>query len=164
MSFDTPYVRGADKMAAMLRGIRERTQFVLNGEKQNVLLELMLKANQERFLKQISPTGILWPARAPPQKGRKPDPRTAGKQILERTGAMRDSIKILQGLSAGALGVSTGVGGRIGIDREIVRDYARFHQMGIGVKQRRFLGVAASDLTMIAAAIKLHVLTKGGLK
>lgn len=164
MSLDNPpYLRGAEKLAQRIRTVRENTGIALSTPD---LLNRLVKANLRRFDREVDPSGNRWEVRAHDPYGRT-DRRGAGRGTLIRTGKMRASIGIIRGFSKGSLAVATGANGRIGILASVYPDqarYGRFHQFGIGVPKRTFLGIAASDVVMIDSALRRAIIRQSGLE
>lgn len=155
MGIDTTVVRGAEAVAQKLRKARESTAKFLNSD---VLLLAILKSNLKRFDAQIGPDGVPWPGRLRTDSG-KADRRSRGKKLLVREGTLRKAITTIRGSNTGTLSTATGAGGRIGVPANSpASKYGRFHQFGIGVVQRRFLGVSREDRVMVDSLLRNAIL------
>lgn len=85
-----------------------------------------------RWEKEISPSGVPWPANTPYTIAQK---RAQGRinKIMQSTGRGRASINYrLVGRDTGIVGTNVG--------------YLRKHQLGLGVPKREFLGLSKEDL------------------
>jgi hypothetical protein len=88
--------------------------------------------------------------------------RTKGQKGMSRpehplfaTGFMRKSIGVIRGQSV--IAVASGAGFKIGIT-DNKAGYGRFHQLGIGVVQRRFLGINAKDVKAVDSLLRRAML------
>lgn len=95
-----------------------------------VIGEILVASTDERFEKEIDPDGNPWTPLSPYTLFLKKQEGRINK-ILQRTGLMRSRTNY-----------------QAYPDRVVVRnndEKAAKHQLGIGVKQRRFLGISAED-------------------
>jgi hypothetical protein len=152
---DTRVVTGADKLKRRLQLIA--TTLAL-APMTDFIGEMILVRNLERFDREEDPDGRKWERLSDRTKADKFGVGAANKKILVRSGAMRGAIQLIKGNVAGSTFVNTGAGVRIGVKgqpRVVAR--ARAHNRGVpkmGLPQRRFLGVADSDVRAVDLFLK----------
>lgn len=149
---DTHFVRGAAKIAKRIRTIQARTQIALHS---GLLEDLLLRRIKDRFERQVDPDGRPWPRAAASTLKRKTNPK-----LLQRSGTLLRSIAIIRVNNRG-LAVATGAGFRIGVTDPEAARYGRFHQFGIGVPQRRFLGIGELDRKAVDSLLRRVILGAG---
>ena len=152
-------VLGQSELVARMQRVRDNVKdTLLAGDVERLLLLRV----RRRFEASTSPDGGAWPALAASTIRRKKYLGVARpEKALERTGALRDSIGVIPGVTDGLIVFNTGFGFRIGVRDPDVALYGRLHNEGIGQRQRRFLGMSSGDVGAIrvAAARKLKAIT-----
>lgn len=152
----TVRVIGASEMKQRLSHLRTKLPRAYS---KNVIGGFMVERLQARFRQAEAPDGQKWRALSPKTK--------RGIGILRKTQSLMRSIAVIGGTPPG-IALSTGVGFRIGVKsapRQVIRKdgssftvdpakYGRFHQQGLGVPPRVFLGWNKSDEIAIVAKIK----------
>jgi phage gpG-like protein len=145
-------VRGATRLKRRLDTIRKAAREVVT-DQDGGIKSLLIRRNLERFDRAVNPDEIPWEPLDDSTVRRK-----AGKgfakpnQPLFATGTLRKSIGVIRGGSA-VIAVSSGAGFRIGIANQEA-DYGRFHQLGIGVPERKFLGINAKDVKAVDSLLR----------
>lgn len=101
---------------------------------------ILLNRTRGRFLAEVDPDGVAW------------RPSYAGMRRRARggTGTLFDTGRLFHSIQAYRVGAN---------ERDIGTDvpYGRKHQLGIGVVQRRFLGISQEDLSIITARVVQRV-------
>jgi phage gpG-like protein len=118
-------------------------------------ISIMLhRRTMERFDKEIEPSGKRW---APLSEYTLGDPRAGaqGRRILNRTGKLRSSIRIIRG-GLGSTFTNTGAGARIGIqDPEMAEIGAALNKGVQGrIPARKFLGIGPTDIASVDAYLR----------
>lgn len=149
---DSRYVSGAAKLGRRISTIRQRYNVEdLTAE----IGQLLLRRTLDRFAREVDPDGTPWEDLAPFTLRRKKALGYGNKQKLERTGALKRSIKLIRGTAAGSIFTNTGAGVRIGVNDTSVVDYARIQNYGAGrVPARRFLGIGALDVKAVDSFLR----------
>lgn len=149
-------VLGSSLVKAKLDSVRSELPDTLGRQR---LGEFLLRRMRARFLQQVDPNGNKWTPLSP---------KTAiGRGILYKTGQLYRSIDIIDGNQQGRFAVATGAGFRIGVQSNPYVEYyktssrqvdpaiyGRYHQLGIGVPKRRFIGLSATDRKAIADLVR----------
>lgn len=156
-------IRGASRVRLLTASLRGG---VFASIAQGRIERLIVKRTKDRFAPlganpraQKDPVGKTWQRLAETTR------RTSNldrSNVLTQTGALRNSIVILQKGMGNALGRPTGANSRVGVsptalgERGIpVQNYAEAHQAGTArVPQRRFLGVSKEDAKAVEAVIQ----------
>lgn len=127
-------------------------QDVGRGVLQADIADVLLTRTRDRFRRQVDPNDIPWLPLSPKTPNSRGGVTRQG--ILFITGTLYESIQISDN-TMGRLrtGIITGAGFRIGSDLP----YARYHNLGIGVPQREFLGISSADVRMIESRLKSRV-------
>lgn len=145
-------VTGQEKISTRLNKIRSMTGAFLLGQE---LRNLLLKRTLDRFDRGVDPDNVPWKPLSMSTIARR---RRAGQgeRILFVTGKLRESIVIIRGRGF-VTATNTGAGFRIGVEDPDVA-YGRMHQIGIGVPQRRFLGIGRLDVVAVNALLRRRIL------
>lgn len=148
---------------ATLQRIKRKVDATKGVLDESGLKRLLLSRIQSRFQQTVSPEGLPWPGLTPGTVRQKKQRKLEKPETpLWGTGTLYRAINIIQGSSAGLLGVSTGAGFRIGVvdTRRPSRpgglspvEYGRIHNYGLGQAERRFIGLSASDVDSVARYI-----------
>lgn len=154
-------VTGAKALRRRINTIQAGLPLLVSRDRMSAFL---LRRIKERFLKEQSPDGTRWARLSPNTK--------PGLSILRSTSALYNNIDVLDG--AGGFGSATGAGFRIGVKNASSQQpgrrrtdnpavYGRYHNLGIGVKRRRFLGVGRLDIKAVDSLLRreLHKLVEG---
>lgn len=144
-------VRGAQRLKARLQQIRVGAKDVVS-DRDDAIKNLLVRRNLERFDRQVDPDEVAWPKldeNTVKQKGRRGSPQP--DRVLFDSGHLRNSIGVIRGSAVFA--VSTGAGFRIGIT-DSSAFYGRFHALGIGQVQRRFLGINSKDIQAVNGLLR----------
>lgn len=159
---------GASKLKRRIDHIGKGVQELLGREQ---LADFILRRIQERYLQETDPSGNRWRALSPSTK--------SGAQILLKRGNLFKQIGYIAGSNQGKLASATGLGFRIGVrPLQVVETskngisrivdpavYGRSHQFGMGVPQRRFLGISKLDVAAVSKKVhrELRTLIDEGL-
>lgn len=149
---DTPFVRGAEKIARRIATIRANYGVAAFTDE---IGDLILRRTLQRFDDEVDPDGKPWLPLSPATLRRKRALGYANRGKLKRTLALRNSIRRIRG-SAGSVYTNTGASVRIGVEDPKVREYGRIQNYGDGkrIPARRFLGIGASDLKAVDAFLR----------
>jgi phage gpG-like protein len=145
-------VTGHKRLVARLKRIRERLPEVFDDSAAKALLIRRMRA---RFIAEISPDGIPWPALADSTIARKKKKgiTNPAKKLIE-TGAMYRAFGEISGRNAGLLAINTGLGFRVGIDDPELTMRARVNNYGsFRVPAREFMGLSESDVRSYREAV-----------
>jgi phage gpG-like protein len=147
-------VSGASQVKAKFDAARALVSESLSDKS---LAQYLLRRMKDRFKRGVSPEGMAWKSLSSETRPGKP---------LMKTGNLYKSIGIIEGSPGGLFASPTGAGFRIGIksrsysenmgkkSREVdPAEYGVFHQEGIGVPRRRFIGIGSSDVTAVTDKI-----------
>ena len=158
---DSPYVSGAAKLSKRIATIRAALAVpVLTKE----IGELLLRRTLDRFEREVDPNYTPWrPLASSTLARRKRAGGVPGAKILQQTGAMKKSIKIIRGDNTGTIYTNTGAGVRIGIEDEEQVPKARAHQRGTPrIPVRKFLGIGSRDVNAVDGLLR-RAASKAGL-
>lgn len=149
---DTPQVKGVSSLASRIKKLREGAVGIVNDSQIATLLESRIRA---RFEQGVSPDGTPWPGLMQSTIDRKQRKHSRNaKKLLQDTGRLLASLKIIQGGNAGLLAGATGAGVRIGISDPIAAEYGRLHNYGLGQEKRRFIGLSKLDVLAVSGYIR----------
>jgi len=156
-------IRGASRVRLLLSSLRNG---IFESIAKGRIERLILRRTKDRFAPlganpraQKDPVGRTWRRLATATRRRRNADRSA---VLVETGALRNSIVVLQKGMGKALGVPSGASSRIGVSPSVlgqrsrpVQEYAAVHQAGTAqVPQRRFLGVSKEDARAVEGIIQ----------
>lgn len=138
------YVTGVQQVKRKLQALQGIVPSLLNREQ---LGDLLVRNMRKRFVDMTDPDGNKWAPSAP---------STKNVQTLMRSRSLIKAIKVFNSAPGGRYALATGAGFRIGIasirhtygNAKRVNDtaqYGRYHQQGIGVTQRKFIGLSKAD-------------------
>lgn len=155
---DTPYVKGADKLAARIATIRRNLNVpVMTSE----IGELLLKRTKDRFDKEVDPDSKPWKPLAPSTIERKRRGGYGDAKKLVRKGDLRNAIQIIRG-GAGTTFTNTGAGVRIGVDDPTQVSKASAQNKGTArIPARRFLGIGALDVKAVDSYLRRRAANLG---
>lgn len=152
---DTSKVRGSASLIQKIQKVRAAALDIVQDGQIPLLLEARMQARYEH---EVSPDGVPWPKLKASTIARK---RRAGyrnpEKILQATGRLLASFKIIQGSNVGLLAASTGAGVRIGIADPEAAVYGRLHNYGYGQKVRRFIGLSRLDALSVSNYLRRRV-------
>lgn len=171
---DTPFIRGAEKLARRIATIRANASFTLNTAVDEAG-ELILRNTRERFQRGVDPDGNKWaPLKQSTIDRKQYSPTHSGNRNrpLFRTGSLYESIQLIRGRADGLFATSSGTGVRIGIGQngsfgpaiiggKDISKYARLLQNGIPGRMpaRRFLGIGKQDIDQVDSMLRRRLKT-----
>ncbi len=156
-------IRGVSKVRILLSSL---SGGVAESIARGRIEKLMVRRWKDRFAPiganpraQIDPVSKVW-ARLGASSTRSTNKDRS--QVLVETGALRNSIVVLQQGMGKALGRGTGASSRVGVSPtaigergKSVQEYAALHQAGAkSLPQRRFLGVSQADAKAVEGVIQ----------
>lgn len=151
MALDTPFVRGAGKLQTRIATIRQSLQLAAFTEEVG---QLLLRRTLNRFEREVDPDDRAWAPLKETTLRRKAYLGYGNKKKLQRTGKLKDSIRLIRG-GAGTTFTNTGAGFRIGIENPDVALYGKIQNAGNNrIKARRFLGVGALDIRAVDSLLR----------
>lgn len=158
MTANTGRVKGVRALQARLAAIRESTPALVDRVS---LGNFLLVRMRKRFIAEKDPNLVGW---------QKLSPRTSNEGRRGKLRLKEEHLyKSLDVLEGRGFGVSTGAGFRIGVKPNIYTitfkrsgrskeqnpaEYGRFHQLGIGVPRRQFLGIGPTDVKAVSDRIR----------
>lgn len=149
---DTPQVKGVGSLSSRIKRLREGAVGIVNDVQIAQLLESRIRA---RFAQGVAPDGTPWPGLMETTIARKGRKGSRNKdKLLQDTGRLFASLKIIQGGNVGLLAGATGAGVRIGISDPIAAEYGRLHNYGLGQEKRRFIGLSTLDVVAVSGYLR----------
>lgn len=118
------------------------------------LQQVLVRRFRKRFDERRSPDGNYWKPLAEVTVLRK---KRAGYSYPDRplyaTGSLRKSINVVRGVTTGLIVTNTGFGFRLGVTNIKQARYGFYHQHGVGVPERRFIGLSNEDIDVVVSYV-----------
>lgn len=153
---DTKQVVGAAALNRRLRRIREGVNATLLNDRE--ITEFLVDRNRRRFREGVDPDGIRWtPLKKGTLRRKKWDGVAQANRPLYRTGLLYRSIGVLS-RKRGEFGIAAVGTYRLGVRDPKAAAYGAYHQFGIGVPQRRFLGISALDIKAVDSMLRRAII------
>ncbi len=154
---DTPFVRGAQRLGQRIATIRATCALPPMVDE---ITDLLLKRTLARFDQQVDPDGRPWRALSAYTLQRREKEGFGSGPILQRTKALRSSIRVIRGAAVGATYTNTGAGSRIGVDDPETVQRAAVHNKGSEhIPARRFLGIGRLDVKAVDSLLRRKAAT-----